>query len=225
MFSPCQRGFSPGTPASSHSPKTCRLGTRLIDNSKLSVGVNVSVNGCLSLCVSPVIVWRPVQVVPCLSPDVSWDRLQPPRDPQEDEAVRSEGAGDSVSYMRSRPEWGEREFEHETSYSGYSRSKPEYRGREFEQETSYSTYSRSKPEYRGREYVDEPHMYDTPSTYRSSYVNSPPMKSKDPPPKKAPESSRLIPLWVQFVFFLAVAVLLYLVFSNMETNESLKGIE
>ncbi|XP_049921926.1 emerin-like isoform X1 [Epinephelus moara] len=139
--------------------------------------------------------------------------------------VRSEGAGDSVSYMRSRPEWGEREFEHETSYSGYSRSKPEYRGREFEQETSYSTYSRSKPEYRGREYVDEPHMYDTPSTYRSSYVNSPPMKSKDPPPKKAPESSRLIPLWVQFVFFLAVAVLLYLVFSNMETNESLKGIE
>ncbi|KAL7397906.1 hypothetical protein ABVT39_001429 [Epinephelus coioides] len=118
--------------------------------------------------------------------------------------VRSEGAGDSVSYMRSRPEWGEREFEHETSYS---------------------TYSRSKPEYRGREYVDEPHMYDTPSTYRSSYVNSPPMKSKDPPPKKAPESSRLIPLWVQFVFFLAVAVLLYLVFSNMETTESLKGIK
>ena len=88
MFSPCQRGFSPGTPASSHSPKTCRLGTRLIGDSKLSVGVNVSVNGCLSLCVSPAIVWRPVQGVPCLSPDVSWDRLQPPRDPQEDEAVR-----------------------------------------------------------------------------------------------------------------------------------------
>ena len=50
MFSPCLRGFSPGTPASSHSPKTCRLGARLIGESKLSVGVSVSVNGCLSLC-------------------------------------------------------------------------------------------------------------------------------------------------------------------------------
>ena len=78
MFSPCQRGFSPGTPASSHSPKTCRLGTRLIDNSKLSVGVNVSVNGCLSLCVSPAIVWRPVQGVPCLSPDVAGIGSSPP---------------------------------------------------------------------------------------------------------------------------------------------------
>ncbi|MEQ2237489.1 hypothetical protein ILYODFUR_023580, partial [Ilyodon furcidens] len=26
MFSPCMRGFSLGTPASSHSPKTCLLG-------------------------------------------------------------------------------------------------------------------------------------------------------------------------------------------------------
>ena len=26
MFSPCMRGFSPGTPASSHRPKTCMLG-------------------------------------------------------------------------------------------------------------------------------------------------------------------------------------------------------
>ncbi|KAA8591168.1 hypothetical protein FQN60_002111 [Etheostoma spectabile] len=116
--------------------------------------------------------------------------------------VRSDGAGDSGSYMRSRPEWSEREFEHETSYSSYLRSKPEYRGKDF---------------------VDEPAMYDTPSTYRHSYLNSTPMKSQDAP--KAPKSSRLIPLWVQFAFFLAVAVFLYLVFSNMETNESLKGIE
>ena len=57
MFSPCQRGFSLGTPASSHSPKICILGTRLIGNSELFIGVNVSMNGCLSLCVSPVIVW------------------------------------------------------------------------------------------------------------------------------------------------------------------------
>ncbi len=38
MFSSCLRGFSPGTLASSHNPKTCRLG----------------VNGCLSLYVGPV---------------------------------------------------------------------------------------------------------------------------------------------------------------------------
>jgi len=84
MFSLCQRGFSLGTPASSHSPKTCRL----IGDSKLSVGVNVSVTGCLSLCVSPVIVWWPVQGVPCLSPNVSWDRLQPPHHPQENKWLR-----------------------------------------------------------------------------------------------------------------------------------------
>jgi len=83
MFSLCQRGFPPGAPASSHSPKTCRL----IGDSKLSVGVNVSVNGCLSLCVSPVIVWWPVQGEPCLSPSVSWDRLQHPRDPQQDKQL------------------------------------------------------------------------------------------------------------------------------------------
>ncbi|XP_070824811.1 lamina-associated polypeptide 2, isoforms beta/delta/epsilon/gamma [Chaetodon trifascialis] len=116
--------------------------------------------------------------------------------------VRSECAGDSGSYLRSRPEWTERPFEHEPSYSSYSRSKPEYRGRDF---------------------VDGPHMYDTPSTYRNAYLKSTPMKSEDAP--KAPKSSRLIPLWVQFVFFLAVAVFLYIVFSSMEINKSLKGIE
>ena len=39
MFSLCLRGFSLGTPASSHSLNTCRLGVRLIGRSKLSVGV------------------------------------------------------------------------------------------------------------------------------------------------------------------------------------------
>ncbi|XP_071332083.1 uncharacterized protein [Trachinotus anak] len=120
--------------------------------------------------------------------------------------VRSEGAGDyrdSGPAMSSRPGWPEREFEYETSYSAYSRSKPEYRGRNF---------------------VNEPYMYDTMSTYRNAPLKSTPMKSTQDAPK-APKSSRLIPLWVQFVFFLAVAVFLYLVFSSMETNESLKGIE
>eukprot|EP00064_Thunnus_orientalis_P012661 superscaffoldBa00001968_g12696 len=116
---------------------------------------------------------------------------------------RSDGSGDRGTYMRSRPESSEREFDHETFYSSYSRSKPDYSGRDF---------------------VDEPYVYDTPSTYRNSYVKSTPPKSgKDA--VKASESSRLIPLWVQFVFFLAVAVFLYLVFSNMESNESMKGIE
>ena len=66
MFSPCMRGFSPGTPASSHHPKTCML----IGDSKLSLGVNVCMHGCLSrlsLC-GPVMDWRPVQGVPRQSP-------------------------------------------------------------------------------------------------------------------------------------------------------------
>nr|XP_046253207.1 emerin-like [Scatophagus argus] len=117
--------------------------------------------------------------------------------------VRSDGAGDSGSYMRLRPERPEREFEHESSYSSYSRSKPEYRGRDF---------------------VDEPYMYDTPSTYRNTYLKSTPMKSGQDAPQ-TPKSSRLIPLWVQFVFFLAVAFFLYVVFSSMETNEPFKGVE
>lgn len=74
------------------------------------------------------------------------------------------------------------------------------------------------------DFLSRPDMYDTPSTYRSTYAKSPPMKSGQDVPD-APKSSRLIPLWVQFVFFLAVAVFLYLVFSTMETNETPKGIK
>ncbi|KAL6119785.1 uncharacterized protein ACO6RY_04291 [Pungitius sinensis] len=113
--------------------------------------------------------------------------------------IRNESAGDRGSYMRSRPDRSEREFEHEQSYS---------------------SYSRSMPEYKGRDLVDESDMYDTPSTYKNSYKKPTPMKSPE-----APKSSRLIPLWVQFVFFLAVVLFLYLVFSSMEANESLKGLE
>uniref|UniRef100_A0A3Q1EEI1 Emerin-like n=1 Tax=Acanthochromis polyacanthus TaxID=80966 RepID=A0A3Q1EEI1_9TELE len=114
--------------------------------------------------------------------------------------VRSEASRDSGTYMRSRPEWSEREYEHETSYSDYSRSRPEYRGRDF---------------------VDEPYTYSSPSSYREFYSRSTPVKSD----QEAPKSSRLVPLWVQLVFFLAVAVFLYVVFSSMETNESLIGLE
>ncbi|KAK2851296.1 hypothetical protein Q5P01_007572 [Channa striata] len=115
--------------------------------------------------------------------------------------IRSDCTVDSGSYMRSRPEWTEREFEHDTSYS---------------------TYLRSRPEYRGRDFVEGPYVYDTPSTYRNSYSKSTPVKYDQEAPKASP---RFIPLWIQFVFFLVVAVFLYLVFSNMETNESPKAIE
>ena len=55
-------------------------GDRLIGDSKVALGVNVCVNGCLSLC-CPVMNWRLVQGVPRLSPVRYWDRLQSPRDP------------------------------------------------------------------------------------------------------------------------------------------------
>ena len=61
MFSLCLRWFSPGSLASSHRPKTCKLGFILIGHSKLPVGVNVSVDGCLSQYVSPAMNWGLVQ--------------------------------------------------------------------------------------------------------------------------------------------------------------------
>jgi len=47
--------------------------------SKLPIGVNVRVSGCLSLC-APWMDWRPVQGVPCLRPMSAPS----PRDPNED---------------------------------------------------------------------------------------------------------------------------------------------
>uniref|UniRef100_A0A3Q3WQM7 LEM domain-containing protein n=1 Tax=Mola mola TaxID=94237 RepID=A0A3Q3WQM7_MOLML len=68
------------------------------------------------------------------------------------------------------------------------------------------------------------YTYDTPSTYRNSYLKSTPMKPTQDTPTTA-KSSSFVPLWVQIVFFLAVAIFLYLVFSNMETNESFNHIQ
>ena len=50
MFSQCLRGFSLGTPASSHSPLTCRFGITLIGDCKLTEGVNVSPCDKLATC-------------------------------------------------------------------------------------------------------------------------------------------------------------------------------
>jgi len=102
----------------------------------------------------------------------------------------------------------------------YMRSRPEYTEREYEDERSYS---RPRSEYSGRDFVDEPRLYDTPpSTYRHISCSTPVMKpsgaaTKDKDPA---ESSRLIPRWIQFVVFLAVAAFLYFVFSNMESSYS-----
>ena len=58
VFSMCLSGFSPGTPVSSHILKTCKVGvSRLIVHSKLPVGVNVSMDGCLCLYVIPAMNW------------------------------------------------------------------------------------------------------------------------------------------------------------------------
>ena len=46
------------TQVSSHIPKICKSGVRLIGRSKLPVGVNVSVDCCLSLYVSPSMKWQ-----------------------------------------------------------------------------------------------------------------------------------------------------------------------
>lgn len=122
--------------------------------------------------------------------------------------VRGVLAGDSGAYMRSRPERTEREYQ---------------------QEASYSNYSRSPPDVRLRDYVDEPYTYSTPTTYRSaSYLNSTPLRSenlKSPSTPPAQKSSGLVPPWLQVMFFLVVLIFLYIVFSSMETNEPIKGIE
>ena len=53
---------------------------RLIDHTKLTLGISVSVHGCFSFCLGDglAIDWQSVQDVPCLLSNGSWDRLQPP---------------------------------------------------------------------------------------------------------------------------------------------------
>nr|XP_046220142.1 emerin-like isoform X2 [Oncorhynchus gorbuscha] len=127
--------------------------------------------------------------------------------------VRSEGpSGDGKPYMRSRPEYSER-----VDDKPYSR--PEYSERH---RVDDKLYSRSRPEYSsGRPYIDEPHVYNTPSS--SSYSKpTPVVKSGGGVVKKenTTSSGRLIPLWVQFLVFLVLAGLLYFIFTNMESAES-----
>jgi len=76
MFSPCMRGSG----YYDFLPQPRNMYVRLIGDSKMTSGVSVNVDGCLSrlsLC-GPVMAWRPVRGVPCHSPNDIWDRLQGP---------------------------------------------------------------------------------------------------------------------------------------------------
>ncbi|XP_029580056.1 emerin isoform X2 [Salmo trutta] len=115
--------------------------------------------------------------------------------------VRSEGpSGDGKPYMRSRPEYSERD------------------------RVDDKLYSRSRPEYSsGRQYIDEPHVYNTLSPSSTSYSKpTPVVKSGGGVVKKetTTSSGRLIPLWIQFLVFLILAGFLYFIFTNMESAES-----
>ena len=80
MFSPCMRGFSPGSPRVLRLPPTVQKhAVRLTGDSELSLGVSVC--GCLSrlsLC-GPVMDWRPVQVDPASRPMTVGIDSTPPR--------------------------------------------------------------------------------------------------------------------------------------------------
>lgn len=110
----------------------------------------------------------------------------------------------------------------------YMRSRPERTEREYQHDASYSNYSRPLSDFRRVDYVNKPYDYSTPTSYRSSYSDATPVTSKDIKSPSAPpesKSSGIIPSWFQVVFFIAVLIFLYIVFSHMETNESIKGIE
>lgn len=49
IFSPCLRGFSTVTLASSHSPEDAVIGVKLYGDPKFPICVNVCVNGCLPM--------------------------------------------------------------------------------------------------------------------------------------------------------------------------------
>ncbi|XP_034028112.1 emerin-like isoform X2 [Thalassophryne amazonica] len=128
--------------------------------------------------------------------------------------VRNESSADSELYRRPRAEQTEWEFGTEKFDSSSSWPVAGYRGKDFE-EKLYSSSSRPAALYRERDF-DEPYTY-TPSTYRNISLKQTAKSAENLPGEK--KSSRLIPLWIQFVvFFLVVAFFFYFVFSNMETT-------
>ena len=65
-----------------------RHGIKLVGDYNLTAGAKVSMDGCLSLCIGPVIRWQSVQGVPHLSPYVNWDWLQLPPQPSKNKGYR-----------------------------------------------------------------------------------------------------------------------------------------
>lgn len=146
--------------------------------------------------------------------------------PSSDKTYYREEVEEEVTYVTRSPVRGG------LAESGaYMRPKPERTEREYQHEASYSNYSRPTPDFRREDFVHDPYKYSTPTSYRSSYLSSTPVTSKDiqspsaPPTSAPPKSSGLVPPWFQVVFFIVVLIFLYIVFSNMETNEPIKGIE
>uniref|UniRef100_A0A3Q2YNP1 LEM domain-containing protein n=1 Tax=Hippocampus comes TaxID=109280 RepID=A0A3Q2YNP1_HIPCM len=86
-------------------------------------------------------------------------------------------------------------------------------------------YMSARPEWTETEVQHERYAYDTASPpYTSARLRATPKKFHQEVPKE-PQSSRFLPVWVQLVFFLIAAVFLYLVFSNMESNDYTRKIE
>lgn len=146
--------------------------------------------------------------------------------PSSDKTYYREEVQEEVTYVTRTPvrrTFGESE--------AYMRARPERTESEYIPEASYSHFSKSLPDYRREDFSNEPFKYSTPTSYRSSYLSSTPVTSKDiqnpaaPPSSAATKSSGLIPPWFQVVFFVVVLIFLYIVFSSMETNEPIKGIE
>ncbi|KAF4110146.1 hypothetical protein G5714_009398 [Onychostoma macrolepis] len=83
---------------------------------------------------------------------------------------------------------------------------------------------RTWSDYRGIDYTDEPAIYRTQAPYHniSQARNLPPESQIQKTPEKS--STRLVPVWLQFLVFLIVSGLLYLVFINMESAEPVKRL-
>lgn len=83
---------------------------------------------------------------------------------------------------------------------------------------------RTWSDYKGIDYTDEPAIYRTQAPYHniSQARNLSPESQIQKTPEKS--STRLVPVWQQFLVFLIISGLLYLVFINMESAEPVKRL-
>ncbi|XP_053706087.1 emerin (Emery-Dreifuss muscular dystrophy) [Synchiropus splendidus] len=89
--------------------------------------------------------------------------------------------------------------------------------------TGNSSNLRSRGDWTERDYEYEARMYKSAPTTRTPLMSTPVQAPASP--SQPAKSSRLIPLWFQFLFFVAVAVFIYLLVTSMESNQSIQGIE